>query len=74
MKKVVFTFFIFLFIPLSLLAYSKYIIPGGQSIGINIETDGLLVVSYYKVNGKYINNNIKINDRIIAVNDMEVYL
>ena len=27
MKKVVFTFFIFLFIPLSLLAYSKYIIP-----------------------------------------------
>lgn len=72
MKKMIFTVFIILFLPTFLFAYSKYIIPGGQSIGININTDGLLVVSYYKVNGEYINRNIHVSDRIISVNEKQV--
>lgn len=73
MKKVFFTFFIILFLPLNILAYSKYIIPGGESIGININSDGLIVVGYYKVNGDFIaRNNIKIGDRIIKINNKKI--
>jgi len=73
MKKVIFTFFIILFFPLNIYAYSKYIIPGGESIGIKINSDGLIVVGYYKVNEEYIaKNNIKIGDRIIKINNIMV--
>lgn len=71
MKKVVFAFFIFL-LPLYVFAYSKYIIPGGESIGININSDGLVVVGYYKVKDSYINNNINIGDRIINIEGKNV--
>lgn len=73
MKKIIFTFFIILFLPLNILAYSKYVIPGGESIGIKIESDGLIVVGFYKVNGSYIaKNSIKIGDRIMEVNNVKV--
>ena len=73
MKKVVFTFFIILFLPLYVYAYSKNVIPGGESIGIKINTDGLVIVGYYKVNNEIINRkNIKIGDRIVKINDIEV--
>lgn len=40
--------------PISIYAYSKNIIPGGESIGIKIEPNGLIVVGFYKVDGVYI--------------------
>ncbi len=72
MKKLIITFFIILFFPISVFAYSKYIIPGGQSIGININSNGVLVVGYYKVNNTYINKNIHISDKIIKVNNISI--
>ena len=73
MKKVLFTFFIIFLFPLGVFAYSKYIIPGGESIGIKINTEGLIVVGFYKVNGEYIaKNNFKIGDKIINVNGKQV--
>lgn len=56
--------------PIQVLAYSDYIIPGGESIGIEINMDGIMVVGFYKVNGKYNKGtpNIKIGDRITKVN------
>ena len=73
MKKVLFSFFIILFLPLNIFAYSKNIIPGGESIGIKINTDGLVVVGYYKVNGEYIGKDyIKIGDIIKEVNGESV--
>ena len=69
MKKVIGTFFIILFLPYNVLAYSNSIIPGGDSIGININSDGLIVVGFYKVGKENINKNIKIGDRIIKVNN-----
>ena len=59
MKKVICTFFIILFLPYNVLAYSNSIIPGGDSIGININSDGLIVVGFYKVGKENINKNIK---------------
>ena len=72
MKKIICTFFIILFLPYYVLAYSQNIIPGGESIGININSDGLIVVGFYKVNNEYINKNIKVSDRIIKVNDISI--
>ena len=62
--------FIFI-IPTRTLAYSKYLIPGGESIGITINTPGVIVVGFYKVNGVFIakDQGLKIGDRIISVND-----
>ena len=74
MKKVMMLFFIIFLFPLNIFAYSKYLIPGGESIGIQIETDGLIVVGFYKVDGEYIaKNNIKIGDQIIKINNKEVF-
>lgn len=73
MKKLISIIFIILFLPINVFAYSKYVIPGGESIGIQINTDGLLVVGYYKVNGEYIaKKNIKIGDRITKINNISV--
>ena len=73
MKKVLFTFFIIFLFPLGVFAYSKYIIPGGESIGIKINTEGLIVVGFYKVDGEYIaKSNFKIGDKIINVNGKQV--
>lgn len=73
MKKKMTILFIILFFPLNVFAYSKNIIPGGESIGININTDGLIVVGFYKVNDEYIaKQTIKIGDRIIKINNIEV--
>jgi len=70
----IFTFFIILILPIYVSAYSKHLIPGGESIGIKINTDGLVVVGFYKVNDEYIaKNNIKIGDRIVKINNKEVY-
>ena len=41
-------------IPLNALAYSDYIIAGGQNIGIEIKSKGVMVVGTYEVGGKNI--------------------
>ncbi len=73
MKKMIFTFFIILFLPTYIFAYSKFVIPGGETIGIDINTDGLIVVGFYSVNGEYIaKKNIRVGDRITKINNKEV--
>ena len=66
--------FIFI-IPFNVLAYSKYLIPGGESIGIKVEADGVYVVGFYKVDGKDIASEagFKIGDRIIRVNSNQIH-
>lgn len=58
--------------PLSCLAYSNYIIPGGENIGIEVNSKGVLVVGFYKVKGKNNKNNIEIGDYIEKVNGIEI--
>ena len=72
MKKII-VLFIMILMPISIYAYSKNIIPGGESIGIKIEPNGLIVVGFYKVDGVYIaKNNIKIGDAITKINGKSV--
>ena len=70
-KKKLHLFFLFLFIimPINVLAYSDYIIAGGENIGIEVESNGIIVAGFYKVG----NNDIAkdagfiLGDRIIKI-------
>lgn len=66
MKKII--LFLIMIIPFNVLAYSEYIIPGGETIGISIDSEGIVVMGFYKIDGTYINQSLEIGDRIISVN------
>ena len=61
-------------IPNIILAYSDYIIPGGENIGISINTKGVMVVGTYEISGKYpaLEAGIKLGDTIIKVDDTKI--
>ena len=58
-----------LFIPTFVFGYSDYLIVGGENIGINIKTDGVMVVgTYSKTTSK-----LKNGDIILKVNNNDVH-
>ena len=62
-----------LFSPILVLAYSENIIPGGENIGIEAHTEGIIVVGFYKVNGKYIGRDtLNVGDTILKIEGVEV--
>ena len=74
MKKI-YSIFLILAIalfPINTLAYSDRIIPGGESIGIEINTDGIIIVGFYKIDGKYNKKDLRVGDTIIKVGDKSV--
>lgn len=73
MKKVLLLLTI-LFLPLNVLAYSDYIIPGGDTIGVEVETDGVMIIGFYKIDGKYNRGKptLQGGDYILKINDVEV--
>jgi len=63
-----------LIIPNIVLAYSDYVIAGGENIGIELKSSGIIIVGTYEVNG---NNpakkaGLQNGDKIIKINDYEV--
>jgi len=74
MKKLV-LFLSILLMPLNVFAYSDYIYRGGNTLGIEIECDGVLIVGFYQIDGKYNKGNpkLKVGDYIKKVNGVEVY-
>ena len=64
----------FLLIPLPTLAYSDYIYRGGNTLGIELDCDGILIVGFYEVDGSFNKGNpkLKIGDYIKKVNGEEV--
>lgn len=73
MKKLL--LFLLCLIPFNVLAYSKYIIPGGETLGIDIKSEGIMVIGFYKVGGKYNKGTteLKSGDYIKEVNGKPVY-
>jgi len=61
-------------IPFPVFAYSEYLIPGGENVGIEIKSDGILVVGIYEVNNTYpaVDSGIKIGDIITKINNKKV--
>ena len=69
MKKVIISFLILLF-PFNVFAYSNKLIIPGEPVGIEVYSDGVYIVDFYKVNGDYIGKSqgLKIGDIIYKVN------
>jgi len=63
-----------LFIPTFVLAYSDYLIVGGENIGIELKSNGVLVVGFYEVNDKYIAKDagLSVGDKIVSINDFKI--
>ena len=73
-QKIILLLLTYLVIPLQVFAYSDYILAGGQNIGIEISSKGILVVGTYKI-GDYDparDANLQIGDKIIAINKIPV--
>lgn len=62
-------------IPINCFAYSNYVIPGGETIGIEVNSKGVLVVGFYKVDNQYIGRDagFEVGDIIMKVNDDSVF-
>lgn len=63
-----------LILPTNVLAYSQYIMAGGENIGIELNSDGIIIVGTYKVNGNDPARDAKLynGDKIIKINDQNV--
>ncbi len=62
-------------IPQTLLAYSDKIIASGETVGIRLNTDGILIVGSYEINGHNTLNEagLKSGDIINKINNNEVH-
>lgn len=60
--------------PINIFAYSDKIIPGGANVGIEVNSNGVLVVGFYKVNDEFVakKNGFLVGDRIIKIGDQNV--
>ena len=73
LQKIILLLLLFI-MPLNVLAYSKEIIVGGETVGIEVNSKGVLVVGLYKVKDAYIAKEagFEIGDRITKLNNKEV--
>lgn len=74
-KKLMVIFMITTFImPLNILAYSEYVIAGGENIGIKINSKGIIVSGFYKVNNTYPGKeaNLHKGDMILKADNRQI--
>ena len=74
MKKLKILLISWLLLPINVFAYSNYIIPGGETLGIEVNSKGVMVIGFYQINGKFNKGVpvIKVGDYIVKINDVEV--
>lgn len=74
-KKTCLTFLLALVIfPNFVLAYSEYIYPGGENIGIELNSNGIIIVGLYKVNNIYPAKEagLRVGDIITEINNQPI--
>jgi len=61
-------------IPQTILGYSDYIIASGETVGIKLNTNGILVVGSYEINGNNPSSGEKLNpgDVITHINEKKI--
>lgn len=61
-------------IPTTTLAYSDYIIASGESVGMRLDTDGIIIVGSYEINGhnSLVEAGLKPGDIINQINSNEI--
>ena len=74
MKKIKLILMALLLMPFNILAYSDYVIPGGETLGIEVTSDGIMVIGFYEINGKYNKGTpaIKVGDYITHINNTKI--
>lgn len=68
-RKLLILFLIFCMLPINTLAMSKYLVLGGENLGISIQNNGILIVGFYDCSTK---SNLQIGDVITSINDQEI--
>lgn len=72
MKKLAVFFSVLALFPLNVLAYSNKVILGGETIGIDIKSTGVMIIGFYKVDGKYPSSSLKEGDIITKVGNSSI--
>ena len=75
MKKFILSLLtIYLFIPISVFAYSDYIIASGENIAVELKANYILIVGSYKIKDYDVlkETNLKIGDKITKINNFKV--
>lgn len=74
MKKIKLVLIAFLLLPINGLAYSDLVIPGGETLGIEVASDGIMVIGFYQINGVFNKGNptLKAGDYITKINNTDV--
>lgn len=64
-----------IFSPINVWALSDYIVAGGNNIGIEVNTDGIIVVGTYDILNKSpaVDAGLLVGDKIIKINDSDVH-
>lgn len=62
-------------LPFNVFAYSDYIIAGGQNIGIQLNSNGVLIVGTYKIGSSdpALKANLQTGDKITKINNTNVH-
>ncbi len=73
MKKFILVLMLFIF-PINVFAYSNKLIVGGETIGIEVHSNGVYVVGFYPVNGKNIGeeSGFMVGDIIKKINGINI--
>lgn len=69
-----FTLILLTCFPSIVFAYSSYVIPGGENIGIHLDTKYVTVVGFYKVDNQYIgeDSGFQVGDQILTIENNTV--
>ena len=75
MKKLtLYMLLIYLLYPLSVFAYSDYIMASGKNIGIELKSNNVIVVGSYNIDNHNIlrESDLQIGDKIVKINDYDI--
>ncbi len=73
-KYTLYMLLIYFLFPLSILAYSDYLIASGKNIGIELKANNVIIVGSYNIDNHNILNesDLKLGDKIIKINDYDI--
>ncbi len=75
MKKLtLYALLIYFIFPLSVFAYSDYIMASGKNIGIELKSNNVIIVGAYNINNHndLQESELKLGDKVIKINDYEI--
>lgn len=75
MKKLtLYALLIYFIFPLSVFAYSDYIMASGKNIGIELKSNNVIIVGAYNINNHNVlqESELKLGDKVIKINDYEI--